>query len=185
MLHAFGLRKGVLHTMFVTKMKTGAALVLALTLSVGGTGVFAYHILATETDKKEKPKSDQETIQGTCEVVSLTADKGLRAQEAMLLRNAAWIFEKDKFLLKGQIAMRVDVTVEGPYKLDPAKMPRTIDITMKAPGGNQEQKIEGIYKLNGDDLTLCIPQGQNNRRPTEFKAEEGDKQCLLVFKRKK
>ncbi|HEY7425230.1 MAG TPA: TIGR03067 domain-containing protein [Gemmataceae bacterium] len=171
--------------MFVTKMKTGAALVLALTLIAGGTGVLAYPIRAPEADKKEKPKSDQETIQGTWEVVSLTADKGLTAQEAMLLKNAAWIFEKDKFLIKGQIALRVDVNVEGPYKLNPARMPRTIDITMKAPGGKQEQKIEGIYKLNGDDLTLCIPQGQNNRRPTEFKAEEGGKQCLLVFKRKK
>lgn len=66
---AAALTKGVLHTMFVTKMKTVAALVLVLTTILGGAGVFAYHLWATEAEAKNKDKED---IQGTWKVESIT-----------------------------------------------------------------------------------------------------------------
>jgi uncharacterized protein (TIGR03067 family) len=181
---ATALTKGALHTMFVTKMKTLAALVLALTMIVGVTGVLAYHILAAEADRKEKPKPDKETIQGTWEVVSLTSDTKVSNKETMLLKNSAWVFEKDKFLITGKTEME-DVTIEGPYKLDPTKKPRTIDIIMKTPKADKKRTIEGVYKLEGDELTICIPLGRDKPRPTEFKAEEGSLRSLIVLKRKK
>jgi RNA polymerase sigma factor (sigma-70 family) len=62
---AVALTKGVLHTMFMTKVKTVAALGLALAVLAGGTGVTC--MLATEPDAK---KAHKEAIQGVWKVVS-------------------------------------------------------------------------------------------------------------------
>jgi RNA polymerase sigma factor (sigma-70 family) len=173
------LTKGVLHTMFVTKMKTIAAIVLALATVVGGAGVFAYQSLATEADKKDKAKPDNEAIQGKWEVDSLVSDKGASEEEAQQLKSATWVFEKEKLVWK-----RVgDKNFEATYKLDPTKTPKSIDLTM--PFGEPKRHIQGIYKLEGDELTIWIPLGQEKPRPTEFEAEKGSKRTLIVLKRMK
>jgi uncharacterized protein (TIGR03067 family) len=44
--------------------------------------------------------------------------------------------------------------------------------------------FRGIYKIEGDILTICMRQG-SDERPTEFKSEEGSRTYLYVFKRVK
>jgi RNA polymerase sigma factor (sigma-70 family) len=178
---AAALTKGELHTMFVTKMKTLAVLVLALAMIVGGVGAFAYHRLATEPDRKEKSKSDNDAIQGNWEVVSLTSGKEGDTREAEALKNATWVFEKEKLLVK---IKKEDKTLDISYKLDPEKNPKTIDFKLKAEAA-RERNIEGIYELKGDDLTICIPSGRDNPRPTELEVKEGSERSLVVLKRVK
>jgi hypothetical protein len=48
-----------------------------------------------------------------------------------------------------------------------------------------EQTLHGIYKLDGDTLTICAVEGDGNDRPTEFSTKEGDKNRLVVLKREK
>ena len=47
----------------------------------------------------------------------------------------------------------------------------------------------GIYKLEGDNLTICfralVPGGDDVRRPTEFHAKEGSRAGLAVYKRRR
>jgi hypothetical protein len=45
---------------------------------------------------------------------------------------------------------------------------------------------EGIYKLDGDELTICVVAGSRGgktaARPSEFKASKRDKYSLFVLK---
>ena len=43
----------------------------------------------------------------------------------------------------------------------------------------------GIYKLEGDRLTICIPDGDKSKRPGKFEAGKGSDHRLLVFERPK
>jgi uncharacterized protein (TIGR03067 family) len=60
---------------------------------------------------------------------------------------------------------------------------RILDIKSSEEGrvGNVD---EGIYKLTGDTLTICIYQGDCKNRPTEFESKNGDT-ILAVFGRLK
>jgi uncharacterized protein (TIGR03067 family) len=62
--------------------------------------------------------------------------------------------------------------------LDPKATPKKFDVAMEVGGGI----LRGIYKIDGDTLTLCYPNIDRDR-PAEFAAENGA--YLWVFKRSK
>lgn len=65
------------------------------------------------------------------------------------------------------------------FQIDPSQNPPTIDLILKS--GDQEAVSRGIYRLEGDTLTVCRTAG-DAERPKEFKttAESG---VLVVWKR--
>ena len=69
----------------------------------------------------------------------------------------------------------------GKFKLDATKSPKHIDII---PDGAKGLVIEGIYKIDGDKLTMCYaaPKG---KRPTEFASKEESGVTLAVWLREK
>jgi len=64
--------------------------------------------------------------------------------------------------------------------LDPTKEPKTIDVIPDG-GPNRGEHILGIYKLEGDTITICMA-GPAQPRPREFKAEKGSGFTLRTFK---
>jgi uncharacterized protein (TIGR03067 family) len=69
----------------------------------------------------------------------------------------------------------------GTFKLDASKTPKQIDMT---PDGGKAGTIEGIYKIDGDKLTMCYaaPKG---KRPTAFESKEDSGVTLTVWVREK
>jgi uncharacterized protein (TIGR03067 family) len=69
-------------------------------------------------------------------------------------------------------------------KVDPTKSPKTIDMTFQD-GDNKGDTAEGIYKVEGDTLTICRPRLPPHERPTEFVTKPGTDRFIVTWKREK
>jgi RNA polymerase sigma factor (sigma-70 family) len=169
------LTKGVLRSMFLSKLKIVAAVVLAVTLATAVTVVCARQALADKpaAADKEKDQKDEEAILGAWTVES-AEEGGQKAPEG------AFKLAKLTFAAEGKITViQPDGTeTKGTYKLDPTKKPKEFSYT-----NHNNQTVPGIYKLEGDTLTVCFSRGGD--APTEFVSKEGTTIVLQVHKREK
>jgi len=69
------------------------------------------------------------------------------------------------------------------FKTDASKDPKEIDI-IAAGGGGKGDTVYGIYKLEGDILTICMSD-KAETRPKEFKTAEGSVTMMMTLKKKK
>lgn len=68
--------------------------------------------------------------------------------------------------------------------LDPSTDPKPVDLKSTRKG-REDMINEGVYKVDGDTLTICIYQGKDKKRPTSLdKPTEGDT-VLWTLKRAK
>ena len=67
------------------------------------------------------------------------------------------------------------------YKADPAKDPVHIDLL--PPGGAGGPAGVGIYKVDGDTLTLCVASGKGAERPARFESPKGSRVMLMTLRR--
>jgi uncharacterized protein (TIGR03067 family) len=93
-----------------------------------------------------------------------------------LIRDAILMIDHGKHTLK-----LGDVTVVGTHKIDPNKDPKTIDF-QDSDGPFKGQVRFGIYRLDGDELTLCLAPIEQ-KRPKKFESVKGSGVSLDVWKR--
>ncbi len=87
-----------------------------------------------------------------------------------------WILRRHGTVLK---------TVPREFKVDPRAKPATIDVTFsQAAGAVATRNMVGIYKIEGETLTICFSPGGNTERPKSFERKAGVT-VLLTLKRVK
>lgn len=75
--------------------------------------------------------------------------------------------------------------LKGDLTLTPGKSPKRIDFQHQE-GMLSGKKWEGIYKLEGDRLTLCYAEADAGKeRPDEFATRRGARRLMIVVERKR
>lgn len=135
---------------------------VAFLLAAGGLGA------------NDDQKDDQDKLQGEWAVTSMELRGKVMGEEQrkdwrLVVKGDEWLQSSKA---DGSKSLKMTFTV------DPAKRPKEIDFRVTNPEGQQET-LKGIYKFDGDTLTVCKRNVDNADRPTEFKA--GDSTLLAVF----
>ena len=89
-----------------------------------------------------------------------------------------------EFTADGKFVMTTDGNVRpemASYTADPKKDPAEVDI--EGPGGKKEPPIRGIFKTDGDTLTLAM--SKDGTRPTKFESPAGSRVMVMTLKRAK
>jgi uncharacterized protein (TIGR03067 family) len=115
-------------------------------------------------------EGDREKVQGDW-IVTAAEKVGRKATEEGL-KDATITFTGDTFTWK-----MGDKETRGTFSLDPAKSPRQIAISAG------DKKHAGIYRLEGDELKICM--GDGDDPPADFATKDGERAVLLILKRKK
>lgn len=113
-------------------------------------------------------------IEGTWTVVSAEKDPGMqRGPKKEQLAKAQLIFTADRYnlIIDGSRQM------EGNFSLKSTGDPKEIDMV-----GGRTPNL-GVYKLAGDELTICFSPSPPGHRPLEFVVKPGSMRVLLVLKR--
>jgi RNA polymerase sigma factor (sigma-70 family) len=179
------LAKGVSNAMFLSKLKTWGALLLAAAVIITAAGLVAHRLPAADPPaakpaapaadrpKEADRKTDQERLQGSWAVVAAEVS-GKKASAEELKEIALTLdFAGDKVLLT-----QGGGSEEAAFRLDPTKDPKEIDLIV-----GKTDVHRGIYRLEGDRLTLCESHPPQER-PAAFASKAGAKfPMLLVFKR--
>jgi uncharacterized protein (TIGR03067 family) len=66
---------------------------------------------------------------------------------------------------------------DGTYTADPKADPATLDFSLEPGGG----VLRGIFRADGDTLTICCEDADQGKRPARFAAPAGTKLMLLTF----
>jgi len=143
--------------------------VLGLTALIGPVGAGSFIEAAPRL--KDPPK-DSLSLVGTWEFACLRSngsDKTLAVTfEWQFTAGGHWLIRTDGKTRPG----------ESRYSADPNADPAAIDLD-DGPGTSLRQ---GIYRVDGDTLTVCIGSGLANR-PTAFEAPKGSLSFLYTFRR--
>jgi uncharacterized protein (TIGR03067 family) len=132
-------------------------------------------LLLGQARSDDATDADQANLQGSWRLVELRTEAKGKKKFAVDDPNTL-----QRTFAKPDITDRLkDDTTRGKYSLNVSEDQKTIDITW----GDSEPEY-GIYKLDGDDLTIASKTGANTAkaRPKEFKVKAANEK-VQVFRR--
>ena len=134
-------------------------------------------LLAAAAPKEDDAKKELEKWQGTWTLVG-AEEKGEKLSDDKLKQTPVTLTIKDdKFTIKIG-----DQSLEGTFKIDPAKKPKEYEAKATTPDGKVEES-KGIYEIEGDTLKVCFTSA-DKERPKEFKTAPGSETFIHTYKKK-
>lgn len=133
-------------------------------------------VIAAGEQKVESGK-ELKPLQGTWKLVA--GEIGGRKMTKEEVGKSKLVFKGDHYKVRRGNGPKVT----GSVSVDPAKDPKTIDIT-DSEGPNKGKTLLGIYALDGDELKECFA-APGEARPTKFATQTGTTQFFHVWKRVK
>jgi len=134
-------------------------------------------LLIGAVELRANDANDVEALQGGWTMV-LVFRNG-EAAPPDLAKSGELVIEDQEYRAKlGSNAMTAAI------KIDSSKSPKEIDLSVSS-GENKGQTLKGIYKITGDDLTICRGLTSKEPRPTEFAAPLDSGLLLVTWKRSK
>jgi uncharacterized protein (TIGR03067 family) len=128
--------------------------------------------------KEEAVAKDLQAFKGTWRLSSKEVD-GKKSSEEEIKDVIATNDGLGRFSVR-----RGDKAIDaGAVKLDPAKKPKTIDITFTE-GERKGKTALGIYEIEGAVFRVCVAR-PGDERPAEFSAKAGSGRTLVVYQREK
>jgi uncharacterized protein (TIGR03067 family) len=128
--------------------------------------------------------ADEKAIEGFWGVAS-QVDDGKPVPEEKLRRRSCQVFEDNIGIFGMTADGKPDNVLSGPYELGPTKHPKTIRIVTYYDYENKKferREVLGIYKLEGDRLTIAYRKGTSP--PEKFESLPGSGVTLLVLQKK-
>src|SRR4051812_1587257 len=126
--------------------------------------------------KDEAIKKGRKELEGTWQSVTYALDgKKATAED---LKKIKLRFEPDG---KATALRDGKPFIVSATKIDPGKSPKTIDVTFTAGQGKGKTSL-GIYKIEGDPLTICRA-APGEARPKELASRPGSGHTLMSYRR--
>jgi RNA polymerase sigma factor (sigma-70 family) len=204
-LKVAALTEGMLKAMLMNKLKIATAILMIC--AVFGAGVVGLTHppqaapqvggkidVARQAAAAETPKNDLDKLQGTWRLVTTEFD-GVRFGEGRPeIKDTRMVFDKSSVALFGKTFHSPQLKKEpedtksvGTFTLDAKKNPKVIALTFETNPWNDKKDFtkRGIYALDGDRLTLCLSQDDEDMKiPSDFSAPNfGGKRIVFTFRR--
>lgn len=150
---------------------------IALVTRLGALVLIATGGPGARADEKPAIAKELKKFQGDWTFASVEA--GGKKLPAGPFEGRTVTFDGNKYAVKRGGKVEEAATV----KLDPAKSPKALDVTVTA-GPNKGAVMVGIYEFDGGTLKVCFDSA-GKKRPTAFKTAAGSPAVLVVHKRLK
>jgi uncharacterized protein (TIGR03067 family) len=134
---------------------------------------------ADEPASADKKNADAAALSGTWSMNVSEEDGQKMAAEDLKKLDIRLTLKDGKYTVQ----TAGDTTEQGAFTLDTVQKVKTVDI-IPADGSMKDKKIQAIYKLEGDTLTVCYDMS-GSMRPTSFATKAGTSYFLAVYTRSK